>query len=204
MHARLYQFCKRCMDMTISLLMLVLLSPVMLVTALAVKLTSPGPVFYRQERLLNRDGDTFAMLKFRSMIQNAEELEGELADNNLYGAGRLFKMHNDPRVTPLGRIIRKYSIDELPQLWQVLMGVMSLVGPRPIPTQLSDFEDWQLRRFDVKPGLTCTWQVSGRSDVAFTEWMRMDVEYVEHRGLLLDIKLLLQTIPAVLAGRGAY
>jgi lipopolysaccharide/colanic/teichoic acid biosynthesis glycosyltransferase len=107
-------------------------------------------------------------------------------------------------VTPLGRTIRKCSIDELPQLWQVFIGVMSLVGPRPIPNELGDFEDWQLRRFDVKPGLTCTWQVSGRSEISFDEWMRMDVDYVENCGLLLDMKLLLQTIPAVLAGRGAY
>ena len=192
------------MDVVISLVVLVLLSPVLLVTALAVRLTSPGPVFYRQERLRNRSGATFCMLKFRSMIQNAEEFEKELAGENAYDAGPLFKMPKDPRVTPLGRIIRKCSIDELPQLWQVFIGLMSLVGPRPIPNELGDFEDWQLRRFDVKPGLTCTWQVSGRSDIPFAEWMRMDVDYVENRGLLLDIKLLLQTIPAVLAGRGAY
>lgn len=198
-----YLIAKRCMDVAGAALALLIVSPVLLGTTIAIKLTSPGPVFFRQLRL-GKDGKPFYMLKFRSMRRDAEALREELEQYN-EADGPVFKMRNDPRITPVGRFIRKYSIDELPQLWHVLLGTMSLVGPRPpIPEEAASYEDWQRRRLTIKPGLTCIWQVQGRSDVTFEEWMRMDIEYIETRSILLDIKLLLLTIPAVLAGRGAY
>jgi len=194
---------KRCMDIAGATSALLIISPILLTTAAAVKLTSPGPVFFRQLRV-GKDGKPFYMLKFRSMHKNAEAAQAELMKYN-EASGPVFKIRDDPRITPVGRFIRKYSIDELPQLWHVLVGEMSLVGPRPpIPSEVADYEDWHRRRLEVKPGLTCIWQVCGRSDVSFDEWMRMDIEYIETRTLLLDIKLLLKTIPAVLGGRGAY
>ncbi|NLJ35481.1 MAG: sugar transferase [candidate division WS1 bacterium] len=202
-NSRAYLFAKRCMDVIGAATALLIISPLLLGVAVAIKLTSPGPVFYRQLRL-GRDARPFYMLKFRSMRKDADAMRAQLAEFN-EADGPVFKIRSDPRVTSVGRFIRKYSIDELPQLWHVLVGTMSLVGPRPpIPEEVASYEEWHKRRLTVKPGLTCIWQVQGRSDVSFDEWMRMDIEYIETRSLLLDIKLLLKTVPAVLGGRGAY
>jgi len=144
------------------------------------------------------------MLKFRSMVANAEELKAALAHQN-EAIGPVFKMKNDPRVTRVGRFIRKYSLDELPQLFNVLFGQMSLIGPRPpLPNEVEQYTDYQWRRFDVRPGITGLWQVSGRSDLPFDEWVKLDIYYIERWSLSLEFKILLKTIPVVLKGEGAY
>ena len=173
-----------------------------LLLAAAIKLTSPGPVFFRQWRT-GRGGKPFLMYKFRSMVVDAEAKKLELLPLNELD-GPAFKLTGDPRITRLGRFLRDTSLDELPQLWNVLRGEMSLVGPRPLPCEESDScLDWQRRRLDVTPGLTCIWQVRGRSQVTFNEWVRMDLEYVQSRSLWQDFKILLKTVPAVILGRGA-
>ncbi|MBU0755587.1 MAG: sugar transferase [Planctomycetes bacterium] len=194
---------KRFFDITGSAIMLILFSPVMLLTALAIKITSRGPVIFRQQRV-GRGGKPFTFYKFRSMVSGAEEYKQALLDKNEQD-GPIFKMRNDPRITPVGRILRKTSIDELPQLYNVLKGDMSLVGPRP-PTvdEVPKYQSWQRRRLDLTGGLTCLWQVSGRSNVGFEDWMRMDLDYVRHKSLMLDLKLLLKTPLEVLRGRGAH
>jgi len=198
-----YDVLKRIIDVVVACCGLILAAPILLVAALAVKLDSPGPVFYRQPRL-GKDGRPFVMLKLRSMTQDATQLQAALAHAN-EAIGPVFKIRSDPRITRVGRFIRRTSIDELPQLWHVLLGDMSLVGPRPpIPEEVARYEPWQRERLAVKPGLTCTWQVSGRSDIPFERWVQMDIDYIRHRNLWLDLKILLQTIPAVLSGRGAY
>jgi exopolysaccharide biosynthesis polyprenyl glycosylphosphotransferase len=194
---------KEMMDFVMALVLTVLLSPILLLAALAIKLTSRGPVFFVQERLgLNKR--RFRMLKFRTMVMDAEERLEELKHLNQQ-SGPVFKIPNDPRVTVVGRILRKLSIDELPQLFNVLRGEMSLVGPRPLPVR--DYEgfdtDWHRRRFSVRPGMTCTWQVSGRNKVDFRRWMEMDMEYIDNWSLGLDARILLRTIPVVLIGLGA-
>jgi lipopolysaccharide/colanic/teichoic acid biosynthesis glycosyltransferase len=152
---------------------------------------------------VGQGGRPFLMLKFRSMVVNAEELKSTLAAQNEQ-AGPVFKMKNDPRITRVGRFIRKYSIDELPQLVNVLRGDMSLVGPRPpLPAEVAKYESWQWRRLSVRPGLTCIWQVSGRNQISFEEWMKLDMQYIDHWSLAADLQLILRTIPVVLAGRGA-
>ena len=195
---------KQLIDYTGSALLLVLLSPLLALIALAIKLTSPGPVLYRQVRA-GLNGRSFQMLKFRSMRSDAEQHKDELAALNEM-TGPVFKVSNDPRVTPLGRFLRRHSLDELPQLWNVLCGAMSLVGPRPLPIdEVERFDqDTHRRRLSVKPGLTCLWQVSGRSDITdFADWVRLDLEYIDQWSLWLDFKILLATIPAALFGRGA-
>lgn len=191
---------KRLIDITGSVCLLVILSPVMLMTAVLIKLTSPGPVFFWQDRV-GLYQSPFRMLKFRTMIPAAHLQERALRA----GEKVFFKIHNDPRITPIGKTLRKYSIDELPQLINVLRGDMSLVGPRPLlVVEMEHFERWKpLRRFSMKPGLTGIWQVSGRSKTSDEDRMRYDVEYVARWSLLLDLKLLLKTIPAVLKGDGA-
>jgi exopolysaccharide biosynthesis polyprenyl glycosylphosphotransferase len=195
--------CKRLMDVIGATAMLVLLSPLMLLIALLIKLTSPGPVFFVQERL-GLSKRRFPMFKFRTMVVNAEERQKELEAMN-EASGPVFKMRSDPRVTGLGRWLRKTSLDELPQFFNVLRGELSLVGPRPLPVR--DFERfdeyWFNRRFSVKPGITCIWQVSGRSETSFDGWIKQDLEYIDNWSLALDLKLLLKTIPAVLRGTGA-
>ena len=176
----------------------------MAVVAVAVKLTSPGPVFFRQQRA-GLNGRPFTMLKFRTMVTNAEQLKQELAVLNEM-TGPVFKVTNDPRVTPIGKWLRKASVDEFPQLFNVLGGDMSLVGPRPLPLdEVAKFDDMaHRRRLSVKPGLTCIWQVSGRNQVSdFREWVRLDLEYIDNWSLWLDIKILARTIPVVLFGWGA-
>jgi lipopolysaccharide/colanic/teichoic acid biosynthesis glycosyltransferase len=193
---------KRAIDVAGSLAGLVLLSPVIGLAALAVKLTSPGPAFYASERCGVR-GRPFRFYKLRSMYLDAEQRKAELAGQN-EASGPVFKMTRDPRVTPVGRFLRKTSIDELPQLWNVLRGDMSLVGPRPpIPDETRFYAPWQRRRLEGKGGLTCFWQVSGRSNVQFEDWVRMDLRYLEKRSIWRDLLILVQTVPAVFSCRGA-
>jgi len=194
---------KRVLDFTISCLAIVLLFPVLLVTVVLVKLTSPGPVFFVQKRLgLNKR--RFSVYKFRTMVVDAEDRMRGLEHLNEV-SGPVFKIKNDPRITPVGRFLRKTSLDELPQLVNVLVGDMSLVGPRPLP--IRDYEgfdkDWQRRRFSVRPGITCLWQVHGRSSIPFDKWMELDLQYIDRWSLWLDFLILLRTIPAVVRGSGA-
>ncbi len=193
---------KRIMDVGIALVLLVLLSPLMLLTGLLVRLTSRGPAIYRQVRC-GLYGRRFVLYKFRSMREGAEDVLWEIKHLNEMD-GPVFKMRNDPRVTPLGRFLRKSSIDELPQFWNVLKGDMSLVGPRaPLPEEVREYTPWQRRRLSVKPGITCLWQVSGRNEIDFQEWMKLDLQYIDNWSLALDLKILLLTFPTVLLGKGA-
>jgi exopolysaccharide biosynthesis polyprenyl glycosylphosphotransferase len=194
---------KRGLDITISALLLLLLAPALIVTALAIKLTSTGPIFFLQERIgLNKR--RFRVYKFRTMVPDAEKLMADLEAQNEV-SGPVFKIKKDPRITPVGRLLRRSSFDELPQLLNVLEGNMSLVGPRPLPVR--DYEgfneDWQRRRFSIRPGITCLWQVNGRSSISFEKWMQLDLQYMDEWSLWLDVKILARTIPAVLKGSGA-
>jgi lipopolysaccharide/colanic/teichoic acid biosynthesis glycosyltransferase len=194
---------KRAMDIALVLPALLALSPVFLLVAAAIFFTSGRPILFRQRRagLGNRP---FMLYKFRTMVVDAERQKQALRRHS-HQDGPAFKMARDPRVTPLGRFLRRTSLDELPQLWNILMGDMSLVGPRPLPMDESDAcAPWHRQRLSVTPGLTCTWQIRGRSRVTFEEWMRMDLSYVRHRHFLHDLRLIFQTIPAVLGGRGAH
>ncbi|MEQ1833719.1 MAG: sugar transferase [Candidatus Eisenbacteria bacterium] len=194
---------KRVLDVLGALAALVVLSPVIAVLALIVRLTSRGPVFYRSTRI-GRGGRPFTFYKLRSMVKDADLKRQHLSHLN-EADGPVFKIARDPRITPIGRLMRSTSLDEVPQFWNVLRGDMSLVGPRPpIPQEVAQYEPWQLRRLDVRPGLTCLWQISGRSRIGFQEWMRLDLEYIRHRSFALDLKILLRTIPAVLSREGAY
>ncbi|HTS17258.1 MAG TPA: sugar transferase [Verrucomicrobiae bacterium] len=192
--------CKRVIDVTGAFIGLVVLGPLlMLPVAIILKITSPGPVLFKQKRS-GLHGRLFTMLKFRSMVTNAEMLKAELEVFNEM-SGPVFKMQDDPRCTPFGRFLRRTSIDELPQLWNVLVGDMSLVGPRPpIPTEVQHYDPWHRRRLSVKPGLTCIWQISGRNRIGFDQWMKLDMEYIDNWSLWLDIKILFRTIPVVLSG----
>ncbi len=194
---------KRVIDVVGSAILLVLLSPVLLLAAALIKLTSPGPVMFIQQRLgLNKRH--FGIYKFRTMVVDAEMRMKEIEHLNEV-TGPVFKIKNDPRITPIGRFLRKTSIDELPQLLNVFKGDMSLVGPRPLP--IRDYEgfseDWQRRRFSIRPGITCLWQIGGRSSISFERWMELDLEYIDKWSLWLDLEILLKTIPAVLKGSGA-
>ena len=194
---------KRVLDILVALLATPFALPVVAIAGLLIKLDSPGPVFHRAVRV-GRGGRKFAFLKLRSMQEDAEELRGLLLHLN-QAQGPAFKLHNDPRVTRVGKILRKTSLDELPQLWHVLTGDMSLVGPRPpFPEEVEKYEPWMLKRLSVRPGLTCLWQIRGRSDLSFEEWMRLDIEYVDRCSFPLDLKILALTVPAVLSARGAY
>src|SRR5579885_2784098 len=194
---------KRIVDVVAAAALLVLLAPVLLLITIAIKLESRGPVLFRQTRL-GKDGCSFTFLKFRGMVADAEARQAELDALN-EADGPIFKMKRDPRVTRVGRFIRKTSLDELPQLWNVLRGEMSLVGPRPpVPKEVSRYEPWQHGRLAVKPGMTGLWQVSGRSNIRFSEMVRLDFEYIEHWSLLLDMKIVLLTFVAVIRTDGAY
>ena len=193
---------KRAVDFFVAALGLILLSPVLALIAAAIKFTSQGPVFYRQVRC-GLHGRRFRLVKFRTMIHGAEDRLWEIRHLNEMD-GPVFKMRNDPRVTPLGRFLRKFSIDELPQLWNVIKGEMSIVGPRaPLPEEVEHYAIGQRRRLSVKPGITCLWQVSGRSDISFQKWMEMDLQYIDNWSFWLDLRIMLKTIPAVFTGRGA-
>ena len=193
---------KRVSDIILALVLLAVFSPFMLLTALLIKLTSPGPVLFLQERC-GLNGRLFTMYKFRSMVDNAEQLRFELEALNEMD-GPVFKASRDPRITAIGRIIRRFSIDESPQFLNVLRGDMSLVGPRPpLPQEVSQYERWQKRRLSMKPGITCLWQISGRNEVGFEDWMKLDLSYIDNWSLLLDLKILLKTVPVVVLGTGA-
>jgi lipopolysaccharide/colanic/teichoic acid biosynthesis glycosyltransferase len=193
---------KRVTDVVLAAAALVLLFTPMAMIALLIRLTSPGPAIFRQERC-GLNGRRFVFYKFRSMCEDAESMRASL--QHMSERELALKIPNDPRLTPLGRWLRKFSIDEWPQLWNVLRGDMSLVGPRPaIPEEVEQYKRWQRRRLRMRPGLTCLWAVSGRDAVDFETWMKMDMEYIDNWSLALDWKIILRTIPSVLTGRGAH
>ncbi|MBD3384867.1 exopolysaccharide biosynthesis polyprenyl glycosylphosphotransferase [candidate division KSB1 bacterium] len=202
-HAKPWQlFIKRFIDIVISLVALILFAPLMLLVAILIKLTSNGPVFFKQTRV-GLKGRKFTLYKFRSMVTGAEQRKDELLENNEMD-GPVFKMKRDPRITPLGHFLRRTSIDELPQFFNTFNGDMSIVGPRPpLPSEVENYEIWQRRRLSLKPGITCIWQVSGRNKISFTQWMKMDMEYIDNWSLGLDFKILLRTFLVVLSGYGA-
>ena len=195
---------KRAADVVISLTLLIVLSPLFLIIAVLVKATSQGPIFY-EFRVIGKNARRIVAYKFRTMVENADSLKPTLLKENEM-RGPAFKMRADPRVTPVGKWLRKFSLDELPQLWSVLVGDMSLVGPRPpFPDEFVRYEPWQWGRLAVTPGITCIWQVTGRSDIRdFNEWAALDMRYIRDWNLAMDAKILMLTIPAVLRGRGAY
>ncbi|MFO7895645.1 MAG: sugar transferase [Candidatus Cloacimonadales bacterium] len=196
---------KRSMDLIFSLIFLILFSPIFLFTAIAIYLEDPGTIFYSQTRV-GKNGREFDFYKFRSMVMNADKLKDQLLQQNESGDGVIFKMKRDPRITKVGRIIRRFSIDELPQLLNVLKGDMSLVGPRPpLPREVAEYSIEDHKRLDVIPGITCIWQVSGRSDIPFEQQVELDKQYIrEYNGIWSDISLLLRTVGAVFSGKGAY
>ena len=201
---RFSYFLKRFLDVVLSAAALVVLAPLFLVLALLIKLTAPGPVFFVQVRV-GRFGRPFSFYKFRSMYVDAEARKAALLAQNQSADGVIFKMKNDPRITPIGRILRKTSMDELPQFLNVLFGDMSLVGPRPpVPSEVRQYTLEDRKRLNVRPGLTCLWQVSGRSDIPFKEQVSLDKQYISSHSLRQDLVILLRTIPAILSGRGAY
>ena len=190
--SKAYLIAKRITDVLFSGIGLIILSPVLVIVAIAIKLDSKGPIFFKQDRV-GKDEELFSMYKFRSMVVNAEELKKELENQNEM-SGPMFKMKKDPRITRVGRFIRKTSIHELPQLVNVIKGDMSLVGPRPsLPKEVEQFEPWMKERLTVQPGITCFWQVMGRNSIPFEEWMKLDVKYVRERNYFLDIKLIFKT-----------
>jgi exopolysaccharide biosynthesis polyprenyl glycosylphosphotransferase len=195
---------KRLIDVLGSAVLLIALAPLFAIVALLIRIDSPGPVFFTQERV-GFNKRRFRMLKFRTMVAEADKQQETLEHLN-EANGPVFKIRNDPRITPIGAFLRRFSIDELPQLINVLKGEMSLVGPRPLPVR--DVERieirWHKRRFSIKPGLTCLWQVNGRSEIGFEDWVRMDLEYIDRWSLALDVVILMKTIPAVFKGPGAY
>jgi len=197
-------FLKRAMDISASFVLLILLSPVMLTTLILVKLTDFGPVFFNQIRI-GKYGREFNAYKFRSMVIDADKMVESVVGMSHHENSLSYKVKKDPRVTWIGRIIRKTSIDELPQLWNVLTGDMSLVGPRPhVHREVDQYTLDDRKRLDVVPGITCIWQISGRADIAFPQQLQLDLEYIRSQSVWTDIKILLKTIPAVISGKGAY
>ena len=198
----IYEFVKRIGDIVLSLLGIIATSPIMIIVSIIIKLEDGGEIIFSQERV-GKDGKLFRMYKFRSMKPNAEEIKEKLMNKNEM-SGPMFKIKDDPRITKIGRFIRRTSIDELPQLLNVLKGEMSIVGPRPsLPHEVEEFEPWMLKRLEVRPGLTCFWQVCGRNSIDFENWMKLDVKYVNERNLLLDIKLILMTFKVFLGDENA-
>ena len=198
----LYEVIKRIIDVVASFTGLILLSPLILIVSILIKLESKGEVIFKQKRV-GLNGKEFYMYKFRSMVINAEELKAELESQNEM-SGPMFKIKDDPRITKIGKFIRKTSIDELPQLINVIKGDMSLVGPRPsLPKEVKKFEQWMMERLEVKPGLTCIWQVSGRNNIDFEDWMKLDISYVEDRNLWIDIKLIFKTVLVLFGDKNA-
>ena len=197
-----YRLIKRGLDILGASIGLLILSPLFLLVAILIKLSSPGPIFYSWN-VIGRGGKPFRGYKFRTMVKNADELKAQLLEHNEM-IGPVFKMKNDPRVTRLGRCLRKFSIDELPQLWSVLKGEMSLVGPRPAgPHEWEKYEPWQRRKLSVTPGITCLWQISGRNKINyFDDWVKRDLEYIDNWSLWLDFKILLKTVVVVFRGTG--
>lgn len=200
--SKIYLFIKRIIDIVGSLIGLILLSPLLVIVGVLIKVESKGPIIFSQDRI-GKNGKTFRMYKLRSMVANAEELKGTLMKENEM-SGPMFKIKDDPRVTKIGRFIRKTSIDELPQLFNVLKGDMSLVGPRPsLPNEVLEFEPWMNKRLMVKPGLTCYWQVMGRNNIDFQQWMLLDIKYVETRSIIVDIKLIIKTFFVLFGDKNA-
>ena len=199
----LYEVIKRIIDIVASFTGLILLSPLILIVSMLIKLESKGEVIFKQKRV-GLNGKEFYMYKFRSMVINAEELKEQLESQNEM-SGPMFKIKDDPRITKVGKFIRKTSIDELPQLINVIKGDMSLVGPRPsLPKEVEKFEQWMMERLEVKPGLTCIWQISGRNNIDFEDWMKLDIKYVRERSFKLDMKLILKTVLVLLGDKNAY
>ena len=197
-------FVKRILDIIVSLTMILFLLPLFIVVAILIKIESKGGIIHRQIRV-GKDGRHFIFYKFRSMFIDAEARKQQILDKNDSSDGVIFKMKNDPRITRIGRFIRKYSIDELPQLFNVLEGSMSLVGPRPpLPMEVAQYTLDERKRLHIKPGITCIWQVSGRSDIPYKKQDQLDEQYIKNHGLFMDIVILLKTIPAILTGKGAY
>jgi len=193
---------KRLIDLILSILGIVFLSPIMLIIAIAIKVESKGPIIFSQDRV-GKDGKFFKMYKFRSMVINAEELKEKLLSQNEM-SGPMFKMKDDPRITKVGKFIRKTSIDELPQLFNVIKGDMSLVGPRPnLPKEVAQFSDYHKLKLKAKPGLTCYWQVMGRNSIGFEEWMELDIKYIRERSIWLDIKLIFRTFFVLFGDKNA-
>ncbi|WP_354094417.1 sugar transferase [Clostridium gasigenes] len=200
---KLYLFSKRTLDIVASLIGLIVLSPIIVITGILIRIESKGPIIFSQNRI-GLNGRKFKMYKFRSMVLNAEALKTKLLEQNEM-SGPMFKMKEDPRITKTGKFIRKTSIDELPQLINVLKGEMSLVGPRPsLPQEVEKFEPWMMKRIEVKPGLTCYWQVSGRNNIDFEAWMQLDIDYVNDRNFLLDIKLIFKTFFVLFGDENAH
>ncbi|WP_050993363.1 sugar transferase [Clostridium arbusti] len=199
----IYYFTKRLIDMFGSLIGIILLSPVLIVTIIAIKLDSEGPIIFSQERV-GKNGKLFKMYKFRSMVTNAEKLLTKLKDKNEM-SGPMFKMKEDPRITRVGKFIRKTSLDELPQLFNVMKGNMSLVGPRPnLPAEVAKFSNYHKLKLLAKPGLTCYWQVMGRNTIGFEDWMKLDVKYIEERNIWVDIKLIIRTFFMLFGDKNAH
>ncbi|HEX5133635.1 MAG TPA: sugar transferase [Candidatus Krumholzibacteria bacterium] len=198
-----YRFFRRAFDLVFGTVILFLVFPVVPLLVFMIRMDSPGPILFRQIRV-GQGGKPFTFYKFRSMFVAADQRVGELAALNEAG-GPVFKMRDDPRITAVGRFLRRSSLDEIPQIINVLKGDMSIVGPRPaLPSEVSRYEPWHRRRLDARPGLTCLWQISGRSHIGFDEWMRLDLEYLRTRSNWTDLVIVLKTIPAVMARRGAY
>jgi lipopolysaccharide/colanic/teichoic acid biosynthesis glycosyltransferase len=201
-YKRGYEFIKRAADIICSSLALIVLFPILVVVSILIKIETKGQVIFSQDRV-GIDGKIFKMYKFRSMVTNAEELKEKLMEQN-ERSGPMFKIRDDPRITKVGRFIRKTSIDELPQLVNILKGDMSIVGPRPsLPKEVKQFEGWMIKRLNVKPGLTCYWQVAGRNDIDFEEWMKLDVRYVAERNIIIDAKLIFKTFFVLFGDKNA-
>jgi lipopolysaccharide/colanic/teichoic acid biosynthesis glycosyltransferase len=198
-----YAFVRRAADIAVSLLLIILLSPLFIIAAVLIKIDSRGPVIFKHVRL-GRDSRPFMFYKFRSMRRGAEKLKDSLRHLSEVD-GPVFKIKNDPRITRIGRFLRRSTIDELPQLFNILKGDMTLIGPRPpLPEEVKKYSKREMKRLSVTPGATGLWQVSGRCEISFLEWMELDLYYIEHRSITLDFKILLRTIPAILSGKGAY
>lgn len=199
----IYRTTKRLFDIVVGFLILILLLPIIPVIALMIRLDTPGPVFFKQNRV-GKDGRIFKFYKFRSMLREAEGQQKTVQEFNEKD-GPIFKIRSDPRITDVGRFLRRSSLDEIPQILNVLKGDMSLVGPRPpLPGEVQHYRPWHRKRLEVMPGITCLWQISGRSHISFDEWMRLDMEYLKNRSFKTDLMIFLKTIPAVIARKGAY
>lgn len=198
-----YRILKRLTDLLVTVLLFILFLPIIPVVTVLIKLDSRGPILFKQKRV-GKNGKEFDFFKFRSMVQGAENVINALRPLSA-ADGPIFKLKDDPRVTPVGRFLRRSSLDELPQLINVLKGDMSIVGPRPnLPSEVAHYQPWQRRRLNVTPGITCLWQIAGRSHIGFNEWMRLDLEYIQKRSYATDLKIMVKTLPAVIARKGAY
>jgi len=202
-NSAVYAGAKRVFDFVIGIVALILLIPIFPLIALMIKLDTRGPVFFKQDRV-GRNGKIFKFYKFRSMLYGADRQKKALEDQNEQD-GPVFKIKSDPRITSVGKFLRRSSLDEIPQILNVIKGDMSIVGPRPpLPSEVAGYQPWHRRRLEVKPGITCLWQISGRSQIGFNEWMRLDMEYLKTRSFRADLLIFLKTIPAVIARKGAY